>query len=97
MAGSLSHSGLTGACTAGDFGLEAAVRAPIMINIPFIGHIFVFSILASSVEAGRLNLFWASLIVIAGIIFTVFSLRTLRKANKKDAAEIRGLMLFSLG
>jgi hypothetical protein len=42
MAGSLSHSGLTGACTAGDFGVEAAVRAPIMINIPFVGHILCF-------------------------------------------------------
>jgi hypothetical protein len=39
MAGSLSHAGLTGACTAGDFGEEAARRAPIMINIPFFGHI----------------------------------------------------------
>jgi hypothetical protein len=97
MAGSLSHSGLTGACTAGDFGLEAAVRAPIMINIPFIGHIFVFFILASSVESGSLNLFWSSLVVLAGLIFTVLSLRTLRKADKKDAVEIKGLMLFSLG
>jgi hypothetical protein len=48
MAGSLSHSGLTGACTAGDLGQEAAARAPIMINVPFIGHLFVFSILAHS-------------------------------------------------
>ena len=31
MAGSLSHSGLTGACTAGDLGEDAMVRAPIMI------------------------------------------------------------------
>lgn len=97
MAGSLSHSGLTGACTAGDFGLEAAVRAPIMINIPFVGHIFVFSILASSVEAGSLNLFWSSLVVLTGIIFTVFALRILRNANKQEAIEIKGLMLFSLG
>lgn len=97
MAGSLSHSGLTGACTAGDFGVEAAVRAPIMINIPFIGHIFVFSILAASVEQGSLQLGWAGLVVIAGIVFTVLSLRSLSKANAEDAKEIKGLMLFSIG
>lgn len=97
MAGSLSHSGLTGACTAGDFGLEAAVRAPIMINIPFVGHIFVFSILASSVESGGLQLPWAILVVLAGLIFTAWSLVILRKANKEEAKEIKGLMLFSLG
>jgi len=44
MAGSLSHAGLTGACTAGDLGPDAAARAPIMINVPFLGHTFVFSI-----------------------------------------------------
>jgi len=58
MAGSLSHSGLTGACTAGDFGDEAASRAPIMINIPFFGHIFVFSILAASASKGALYVGW---------------------------------------
>lgn len=97
MAGSLSHSGLTGACTAGDFGLEAAVRAPIMINIPFVGHIFVFSILASSVELGGLRLEWAIPVVVVGLILTVLSLRILRKAQQTDAVEIKGLMLFSLG
>jgi hypothetical protein len=54
MAGALSHAGLTGACTAGDLGELAARRAPIMINIPFFGHVFVFSILALSVERGAL-------------------------------------------
>jgi hypothetical protein len=54
MAGGLSHAGLTGACTAGDLGDAAARRAPIMINIPFFGHIFVFSILAVSIERGAL-------------------------------------------
>ena len=97
MAGSLSHSGLTGACTAGDFGIEAAVRAPIMINIPFIGHIFVFSILAASASAGSLLIPWALLIVAIGIVITVYSLRVLRSAGGVDAAEIKGLMLFSLG
>ena len=97
MAGSLSHSGLTGACTAGDLGPEAAVRAPIMINIPFIGHIFVFSILAASATAGRLLLPYAITVVVIGIILTIYALRTLRGAMGKDATEIRGLMIFSLG
>lgn len=103
MAGSLSHSGLTGACTAGDLGEEAAVRAPIMINVPFIGHIFVFSLLAASATAGQLLLPYTFLIVLVGIIFTALALRTLRGANSANSAksveatEIRGLMLFSLG
>jgi hypothetical protein len=97
MAGSLSHSGLTGACTAGDFGLEPAVRAPIMINIPFIGHIFVFSILAASVETGKLLLTWALPVAGVGILLTILALKTLRSANNQDAREIKGLMLFSLG
>ncbi len=97
MAGALSHSGLTGACTAGDFGEKAAVRAPIMINIPFIGHIFVFSILAASVTAGKLIPSFSLMVFTAGIIFTYLAVKTLRKTNGSDKAEIRGLMLFSLG
>ena len=97
MAGALSHSGLTGACTAGDLGTEAAVRAPIMINIPFLGHIFVFSILAASVTAGGLLIHWSAIVLGAGIVITVFALRTLRKSAGKETNEIRGLMLFSLG
>jgi len=97
MAGSLSHSGLTGACTAGDLGPEAAVRAPIMINIPFIGHIFVFSILAASAVSGKLILSYSLLVLFAGLILTFFALKKLRKAFGNDAREIKGLMLFSLG
>lgn len=97
MAGSLSHSGLTGACTAGDFGTEAAIRAPIMINIPFAAHIFVFSILASSVVHGALQMHWALLVVLAGLVFTVWSLKMLRKAKSNQIHEIKGLMLFSMG
>ncbi len=97
MAGSLSHSGLTGACTAGDLGPEAQVRAPIMINIPFIGHIFVFSILAASATADRLLIPYTLIIVAIGLALTWLSLNLLRKAGNKDAKEIRGLMLFSLG
>jgi hypothetical protein len=97
MAGSLSHSGLTGACTAGDLGEEAAVRAPIMINVPFIGHIFVFSLLAASATAGRLLLPYTFLIVAVGLAFTWWALRVLRSSGGIEATEIRGLMLFSLG
>jgi hypothetical protein len=97
MAGSLSHSGLTGACTAGDLGPEAAVRAPIMINIPFIGHIFVFSILAASASAGHLLIHYSLAVVAVGLVLTWLSLRTLRNSLGRETAEIRGLMLFSLG
>ncbi|MBS3976156.1 MAG: hypothetical protein KGZ75_05435 [Syntrophomonadaceae bacterium] len=97
MAGSLSHAGLTGACTAGDLGKEATVRAPIMINIPFFGHIFVFTILAFSAQQGVLLSGWAMLIVAVGIALTIFSLRTLRGAKGREAAEVKGLMQFSFG
>lgn len=97
MAGSLSHSGLTGACTAGDLGEEAAVRAPIMINVPFIGHIFVFSLLAASAAAGRLLLPYTLLIVLVGLVLTGWALRVLRGSGGVEATEIKGLMLFSLG
>lgn len=97
MAGALSHSGLTGACTAGDLGTEAATRAPIMINIPFFGHIFVFSILAASAARGTLMLPWALITGIIGVILTIWSLRIMRVANQNESAEIRGLITFSLG
>ncbi len=97
MAGSLSHSGLTGACTAGDLGPEAQYRAPIMINIPFIGHIFVFSVLAASATTGRLLIPHTLVIVAAGIALTLWALKILRHSNNKETKEIRGLMIFSLG
>lgn len=97
MAGSLSHSGLTGACTAGDLGPEAAVRAPIMINIPFIGHIFVFSILAASAVNNKLIYSYSFLVLAVGVILTAFALRALRKAEANEGKEIKGLMMFSLG
>lgn len=97
MAGSLSHSGLTGACTAGDLGPEAAIRAPIMINVPFLGHIFVFSILAASASKGTLMIQWAIPVVVLGVLLTGWSLHTLRKAKGIEANEIKGLMQFSLG
>lgn len=97
MAGSLSHSGLTGACTAGDLGSKAAIRAPIMINIPFIGHIFVFSILAASATAGKLLIPYTLVVVLAGLILTYYALKILRNGVGEDKLEIRGLMVFSLG
>ncbi len=97
MAGSLSHSGLTGACTAGDLGPEAQFRAPIMINIPFIGHIFVFSILAASATTGKLLIPYTLIVVAVGIALTAWALKTMRNSNNKETKEIRGLMIFSLG
>lgn len=97
MAGSLSHSGLTGACTAGDIGEVAKERAPIMINIPFFGHLFVFTILAISVSRGRLLVIPGLLVVVLGIVLTYFSLTTLAKAEGREKEEIKGLILFSIG
>lgn len=97
MAGSLSHAGLTGACTAGDLGEVAAKRAPIMINIPFFGHIFVFSILAISVERGELMLASAMVVAALGMALTVMALRNLRQADQDDGREVKALMQFSFG
>jgi hypothetical protein len=97
MAGALSHSGLTGACTAGDLGEQAGSRAPIMINIPFFGHVFVFSVLALSAQRGSLLVPWALLIVVVGLGFTAISLKTLRNADGDDGREVKGLMQFSFG
>jgi len=97
MAGSLSHSGLTGACTAEDLGKEAAARAPIMINIPFFGHIFVFTILAYSASQGALLVLPAAIVALAGVIITAFSLKKIREAKGEEAPEITGLMMFCFG
>lgn len=97
MAGSLSHSGLTGACTAGDLGYVAAYRAPIMINVPFFGHVFVFSILAISAQQSQL-LLWPSLLIVAiGMGLTVLALKTMRRAEGRESNEVKGLMQFSFG
>jgi hypothetical protein len=103
MAGSLSHSGLTGACTAGDLGDKAKDRAPVMINVPFLGHLFVFTILAAAASKAIGSLLKpqvlipAILVILAGIVLTYFAVRVLRRAEGNDAKEIKGLMLFSLG
>ncbi|SDO12511.1 hypothetical protein [Alkalicoccus daliensis] len=97
MAGALSHSGLTGACTAGDFGKIAAKRAPIMINVPFFGHIFVFSVLAVSADQGSLWIWPALLIVAVGVGLTILALTNLRKSKGEDRKEVTALMQFSFG
>jgi len=97
MAGSLSHSGLTGACTAGDIGEVAKERAPIMINIPFFGHLFVFTILAISVTRGSLLVIPGLIVVALGIWLTYWAITTLRKAEGAEKQEIKGLILFSIG
>ncbi|SES29589.1 hypothetical protein [Salisediminibacterium halotolerans] len=97
MAGGLSHSGLTGACTAGDLGEGAAKRAPIMINIPFFGHVFVFSVLAISAQQGGLIMTPALLILFVGVGLTAYSLRNLRLAAGEDGKEVKSLMQFSFG
>lgn len=97
MAGALSHSGLTGACTAGDLGCTAANRAPIMINIPFFGHIFVFTVLAISAERGELLLLPSLLIILAGVFLTVLSIKNMRTSNSGDSKEVKALMQFSFG
>lgn len=97
MAGSLSHSGLTGACTAGDLGPIAALRAPIMINVPFFGHIFVFTILAMSAERGSLLLIPSAVIVAVGVLVTILALWLMNRAAGEDAREVKALMFFSFG
>lgn len=97
MAGSLSHAGLTGACTAGDLGEKAAQRAPIMINIPFFGHVFVFSILAISVEHGHLLILPSAMVAAVGVALTLWSLRNLRRAEGDDSREVTALMQYSFG
>jgi hypothetical protein len=97
MAGSLSHSGLTGACTAGDLGDTAKELAPIMINVPFLGHLFVFTILASSASRGSLLLVPAILVVLVGAVLTYIALNILKNSNQERAKQVKGLMFFSLG
>ena len=97
LAGGLSHAGLTGACTAGDLGTTAESRTPIMINLPFAAHIFVFSILALCAERGALIMIPSEVVLLCGVILTLWSLRTLRKAGGEDRKEVKGLMQFALG
>ncbi|MBD3892279.1 hypothetical protein [Hydrogenophaga sp.] len=97
MAGALSHAGLTGACTAGDMGEIAQRRAPIMIGVPFFGHVFLFAILAFSLETGRLLLWPTALAALCGVVLSALAFGQLRRAGGDDRAEVKALMLFSFG
>ncbi len=97
MAGALSHAGMTGTCTAGDLGKEAAHRAPVMINIPFFGHVFVFLLLALSIERGGLLVVPVALVGLVGLGLALLAFRTIRRAGGQERQEVTGLMLFSLG
>jgi len=74
-----------------------------MINLPFLAHIFVFSVLAVSAERGGILLFPASAVFVTGVLLTIWSLRTLKvveladNEEHKDSKEVKGLMKFSLG
>jgi hypothetical protein len=68
-----------------------------MINVPFFGHIFVFTILAMSVERGALIVPAALTVAVIGVLLTAWSLKTLNKAQAKESEEVKGLMQFSFG
>lgn len=99
MAGALSHTGLTGACTAGDLGSKAADRAPMLVNIPFAMHIFVFSILAVSADREQLFMWPSVVMMLLGFVLLVLGLRNLRsaKGNATDRFEIKSLLQFGFG
>ncbi|SDB96501.1 hypothetical protein SAMN05421734_103173 [Pelagirhabdus alkalitolerans] len=97
MAGALSHTGLTGACTAGDLGKRAANRAPMLVNIPFAMHIFVFSTLAVSYERGSLLMIPAVIMVAIGFALLVMGLRNMKVPGNDDRAEMKSLLQFGFG
>lgn len=96
MAGALSHTGLTGACTAGDLGSKAANRAPMLVNIPFAMHIFVFSILALSADNGSLLKIPSLIMMAFGFYLLVIGLINVKKSHD-DRSEIKGLLQFGFG
>ncbi|GEM00569.1 hypothetical protein SAMN05421839_101113 [Halolactibacillus halophilus] len=97
MAGALSHTGLTGACTAGDLGKRAANRAPMLVNIPFAMHIFVFSILAMSSEKGSLLMIPAIIASIIGFGLLILGLKNIKKPGNDDKKEMAALLQFGFG
>ncbi|MCK5762256.1 MAG: hypothetical protein KAH16_05100, partial [Candidatus Izimaplasma sp.] len=68
-----------------------------MINIPFFGHLFVFTILAASATRGELYVIPGMIVVLVGIVLTYFALKTLKTSRSDESKEIKGLILFSLG
>lgn len=97
MAGALSHTGLTGACTAGDLGKRAAHRAPMLVNIPFAMHIFVFSILGISMNRGSLLVIPSIIMLLIGIVLVILGLRNIKQTNSDDRAEMKSLLQFGFG
>jgi hypothetical protein len=97
IAGGLSHSGLTGACTAGDFGPEAAARAPITVNMPFVAHPFIFGILAVSAAAGALAMIPSLVMVAVGVALVLYATKKLKAANGDDAKEVASITTFAQG
>ncbi|WP_440895968.1 hypothetical protein ACS127_15735 [Amphibacillus sp. Q70] len=97
MAGALSHTGLTGACTAGDLGNRAANRAPMLVNIPFAMHIFVFSILGLSMDRGSLLMIPSLIMLVIGVVLVIMGLKNIKKPNKDDRAEMKSLLQFGFG
>ncbi|SEO35209.1 hypothetical protein SAMN04488134_106162 [Amphibacillus marinus] len=96
LAGALSHTGLTGACTAGDLGEKATNRAPMLVNIPFAMHIFVFAILAISSNQGALLIIPSIIMLVIGILLTIMGLLHIRKADN-DKEELKALLKFGFG
>ena len=97
IAGGMSHSGLTGACTAGDFGPEAASRAPITVNMPFVAHPFIFGILAVSAAAGALSMIPSLIMVGVGIALVLYGTKKLKVAGGDDAKEVASMTTFAQG
>ena len=97
IAGGMSHSGLTGACTAGDFGPEAASRAPITVNMPFVAHPFIFGILAVSAAAGALSMIPSLIMVAVGIALVLYGTKKLKVADGDDAKEVASMTTFAQG
>lgn len=65
--------------------------------MPFFGHTFVFSILAISAENEKLRVWPSVLVVVIGLILSIFAMRMLHKANGQESQEVKALMQFSFG
>jgi hypothetical protein len=69
----------------------------VMINIPFFGHVFVFSLLALSIERDALLVVPVALVGLVGLGLALLAFRTIRRSGGQERQEVTGLMLFSLG
>lgn len=55
-----------------------------MINIPFFGHVFVFSLLALSIERGALLVIPVALVGLVGLGLALLAFRTIRCAGGRE-------------